>query len=97
MSSPKTEGWGWGWLFLIIVLVALAATRPSEAAHRNAIAERTPIARALFGVQELLGGAELKYHDYFVFSVMTARYDRSGREMPLSMGVLGKVYYGEGK
>ena len=96
MSSSKKDGGGCGCLLLLIaVLVALAATKPSEKTHRNAITERTPVARVLFGVQELLGNAKLKYHDYFIFSVMTARFD--GHELPVSIGVLGKVYYGEDK
>jgi hypothetical protein len=98
MSSSKKEGGGCGCLLLLIaVLVALAVTKPSEKAHRSAIAERTPVTRVLFGVQELLGGAKLKYHNYFIFSVMTARLDKTGPEIPISLGVLGKVYYDEDK
>jgi hypothetical protein len=48
-------------------------------------------------VQESLTGAELCYHDYFVFSTMKVRYQKGGDEMPLSFGVLGKVYYGKDK
>ena len=98
MNSTKKARGGWVCLVLIIaVLVALAVTKPSEAAHRNAIAERTPILRVLFSVQELLTGAELKYHDYFIFSVMTAKLSQNEAEMPVSLGLLGKVYYGKDK
>ncbi len=44
-----------------------------------------------------MGGAELEYHDYFFFSTMTARFDRTGAEMPVSYGFLGKVFYGKDK
>ncbi len=84
-----------GWLLVIIALAGLAATKPDEAAHRAAFAQRTPVVRALFSVQERLTGAELCYHDYFVFSVMTMRHQKGGDEMPLTFGVLGKVYYGK--
>lgn len=84
---------GMSWLFLIIVAVALAATKPNEAAHRAAIARRTPVARALFGVQEVLGNAEMEYHDYLIFSTMTFKFEKTGPEMPLSYGFLGKIYY----
>jgi hypothetical protein len=78
----------------IAALVVLARTRPSEAAHRNAIAERTPIARALFAVQEVVGGAELNYHDFYVCSVMTARFGKNEKAIPVSIGLFGNVFYG---
>jgi hypothetical protein len=85
---------GCGLLLLIIIAVAgLVITKPPESAHRRAIAERTPVARAIFGVMEALGNAELEYHDYWVISVMTAKFESTGPEMPISYGVLGKVYY----
>jgi hypothetical protein len=84
-------------LLVIGVLVALAATKPDEAAHRAAFAERTPITRAVFAVQEVLGNAELQYHDYILFSVMTARLEKNGPEVPVSYGYLGKVHYGKEK
>jgi hypothetical protein len=83
-----------GLLVLIAGLVVLHMTRPTEAAHRNAIAKRTPIARTLFAVQEVVGGAELNYHDYYVCSVMTARFGRNERAIPISIGLFGNVYYG---
>jgi hypothetical protein len=97
MSSSSKLGGGWVWLLLVIATVGLAATKPSEAAHRDAFAKRTPVTRALFGVAEVVGGAELKYHDYFLFSTMTAKLDKNGREIPITIGLLGKVYYGEDK
>jgi hypothetical protein len=80
-------------LVVIAALVALHKTRPTEAAHRNAIAERTPIARTLFAVQEVVAGAELNYHDYYVCSVMTARFGKNERAIPISIGLFGNVFY----
>ncbi len=98
MSSTNGNG-GCGCLFLvaIIILVALAVTKPSEADHRKAFAQRTPVLRTLFGVQELVGVARLKYHDYFFFSFMTANYSNSGNGIPITYGFFGKVYYGSDK
>jgi hypothetical protein len=46
--------------------LALAATKPNEAAHHVAFTNRIPVSRALFRLEELLGHAELRYHDYFI-------------------------------
>jgi hypothetical protein len=95
MSSWRNYGGRWVCLLAVIaVLVVLTMTKPTEAAHRNAIAERTPIARALFAVQEVVGGAELNYHDYYVCSVMTARFGKNERAIPISIGLFGNVFYG---
>jgi hypothetical protein len=94
MSSPNEDGAGCCGLLLIIiiVLVALAATKPDAAAHRAAIAQRAPVLNTLLNVGELVGLAELKYQDYFFVSVMTAKA-RTGGEIPVAIGVFGKVYY----
>jgi hypothetical protein len=93
-TNQESSGWGCGCLILIIiVLAALAMTKPSEADHRRAIAERTPITHTLFGVNEMMGSAELKYHDYFFFSFMTINFQKSGPVMPISYGLFGKVHY----
>jgi len=99
MSKMNVNGGGCGCLLLVIVilLAALAMIKPPEKDHRTAFAQRTPILRALFGVQELVGGAKLKYHDFFFFSVMTVKLDKSGPEIPVSFGFFGKVYYGDDK
>jgi hypothetical protein len=81
-------------LILSVLVVVLAKTKPTEAAHRNAIAERTPIARTLFAVQEVVGGAQLNYHDYYLCSVMTARFGKNERAIPISIGLFGNVFYG---
>jgi hypothetical protein len=96
MTRPNQGGSGC-LLIIIIALVALAVTKPNEAAHRNAIARRTPVLGVFFGAQELLGVADLKYHDYFFFSVMTMTPGRGGTGMPVSYGFLGKVYYDKDK
>jgi hypothetical protein len=86
----------WGGLVLIILIV-LPATNPNEAAHRAAYAQKTPVASAIVSVGELAGCTELKYHNYFLFSVMTVKASKDGPEMPLTIGFLGKVYYGKDK
>jgi hypothetical protein len=95
MSNGNKQGGGWGWLLLVLAVIGLVATRPSEAAHRAAFAKRAPVTRALFGVAELVGGAELKYHDYFFFSTLTAKFDKNGREIPVTIGFVGIVFYGK--
>lgn len=93
-SSRKYSGRCICLLVVIALLVVLHRTKPTEDAHRNAIAKRTPIARALFAVQEVVGGAELNYHDYYVCSVMTARFGKNERAIPISIGLFGNVFYG---
>jgi len=83
------------WLLLIVVLVVLAATKPDEEAHRKAISQRTPVLHALYSVAEFVGSTELEYHDYWIVSVMTARVGKTGPALPISIGVLGEVYYGK--
>jgi hypothetical protein len=83
------------WLLLIVALVVMAATKPDEQAHRKAISQRTPVLGALYSVAEYVGSTELEYHDYWVLSVITARAGRTGPTIPISIGVLGKVYYGK--
>jgi hypothetical protein len=75
----------------------MVMTKPSEQDHRRVIAERTPITHTLFGVNELMGSAELKYHDYFFVSFMTVNFDKSGPVMPVSYGLFGKVFYSTDK
>jgi len=99
MNTIKNYCGGCCFLFLItlIVLVTLVLTNPPEAAHRKAFAERAPIPSAFFGVLELLGGPKLVYHDFFFASVMTAKYDNNGNQVPVTIGFFGKVYYGSDK
>jgi hypothetical protein len=97
MNSPNRQGSGYGRLLLVILavlLVTLAVTKPNEAAHRAAVAQRTPVVRAIFGMTEFLGTADLHYHDYLLFSTLTVRA-ASGGELPLTLGFLGKVHYGK--
>jgi hypothetical protein len=84
-------------LLVIVALLALAATKPDEAAHRAAIAKRTPVTHALLGATEFLTGPKLRYHDYIVFSTMSFEPDKSSKGLPVSVGILGQVYYDKDK
>jgi hypothetical protein len=100
MSSTKETSGGRGWLCLLLILVVLAAlatTKPSEAAHRNAIAQRTPILHTILRVGEKLYGSKLIYHDYFFCSITTAKLHKTEGEIPISIGIFGKVYYSNDK
>jgi hypothetical protein len=98
MSSPNRGGCGCLLVVIVIIaLIALAVTKPNEAAHRNAIARRTPVLNAFFGAQKLLGVADLEYHDYLLFSVMTMTPGKGRIGIPVSYGFLGKVYYDKDK
>jgi hypothetical protein len=94
MSDSQKNDRSWLWVLLLVaVLGALYLPKPGEPDHRAAIAERTPVLQALFSVSEFFGGAEMKYHDWYFFSFMTARFGNDRSEIPISLGVLGKIFY----
>jgi len=82
-------------LFLILLAVvagvAAAATKPDEAALRNAVVAKHGVGFGIgAAIGETIGTAKYTYHDYILFSTLTM-HGIGGSERTLATGYFGQV------